>query len=345
MYCELGDCNKYTCHHCFPVRNCSYEHAKCKTDGVVKEMQIILVTGCAGFIGSHVCEKLLKNDEVVIGIDNMIPYYDPAVKKKNLEILKKYKKFFFEEDDIRSTQIIEKWRPYKIIHLASMAGVRYSIENPKLYVQVNIEGFVHILEEAVKYEVKHIVYASSSSVYGLNEVPFLETDNIMSCNSQYACSKMVMELFAKTYTQLYDKLSCIGLRFFTVYGPRGRPDMAPYKFLNAIRNGEPIQRYGDGSTTRDYTYVGDIVDGILGALKNKNNRKCEVYNLGNSNPVSLNTFIETCERVCGKKACIIEKPHQLGDVPHTYACIDKARMDLEYEPKMSLEDGLRYSIL
>ena len=197
----------------------------------------ILVTGCAGFIGSHTCEYLLNRGDIVLGIDNLNDYYDVERKKDNLEVLNKYENFEFRKEDIRTTKVIEKWKPEKICHLASMAGVRYSIENPEIYVDVNINGFINILEQARKVGVKQIVYASSSSVYGLNKKrPFSETDPIETPNSPYACSKMAMELYAKTYHQLYN-LNMIGLRFFTVYGPRGRPDMAPYKFLKAIKEG------------------------------------------------------------------------------------------------------------
>jgi UDP-glucuronate 4-epimerase len=304
-------------------------------------MTKILVTGCAGFIGSHVCECILKRGDDVLGIDNINDYYDISQKTLNLEILEKYSNFEFRKEDICTTQAISEWKPDKICHLASMAGVRYSIENPKIYVKVNIEGFIHILEEARLNNINHIVYASSSSVYGLNKkVPFSETDPISTPNSPYATSKMAMELYAKTYSQLYN-MSLIGLRFFTVYGPRGRPDMAPYKFLKAISSGQQFKKYGDGSTSRDYTYIDDIVSGVVAALDNKNGMQCEVYNLGNSSPVSLNKFIELCEKVTEKKAVFEQLPDQLGDVPHTYADITKAKRDLDYEPKTSLEGGLR----
>tara|TARA_B100001059_G_scaffold109603_1_gene109673 strand:- start:8500 stop:9420 length:921 start_codon:yes stop_codon:yes gene_type:complete len=304
----------------------------------------ILVTGCAGFIGSHVSERLLKQGNIVLGIDNLNDYYDVNKKIENLEILNKYDNFEFRKEDICDTNCISEWKPDKICHLASMAGVRYSIQNPKIYVKVNIEGFIHILEEAVKNNIKDIVYASSSSVYGLNtKIPFSETDVIETCNSPYASSKMAMELFAKTYTQLYD-INCIGLRFFTVYGPRGRPDMAPYKFMKAISEGKEFNKYGDGSSSRDYTFIDDIVDGVVSALDNKKKVKCEVYNLGNSSPISLNDFIELCEKVAGKKAIYKQIDNQLGDVPHTYADISKAKRDLRYEPKISLKVGL-YNII
>lgn len=300
----------------------------------------ILVTGCAGFIGSYVSEYLLKKNKIVYGIDNINDYYDINIKLNNLNILEKYEKFTFKKDDICTTNVIEEFKPDKIIHLASMAGVRYSIMNPKIYCKVNINGFIHILEEAVKHKVKHIVYASSSSVYGLNKkVPFSENDVISSCNSPYATSKMAMELYAKTYNQLY-KISNIGLRFFTVYGPRGRPDMAPYKFLKAIMNDKKFDKYGDGTSSRDYTYIDDIVQGVISATENKKNINCEVYNLGNSLPVSLNEFISTCEKVTGKKASYNQLSEQLGDVPHTFADISKAKRDLDYQPIVSLKNGL-----
>ena len=364
----LGDCGIGKCHHCYPVINCSLGHNFCLENGIcheIKENDIekqtnhikmqennnrttlyqydnsVLVTGCAGFIGSHVCEHLLKTGTFIYGIDNLNHYYDPEIKKKNLQRLKEFDNFIFKQDDIRETTLIKDIKPSKIIHLASMAGVRYSIENPLIYNNVNVEGFIHILQESVKYGVKQIVYASSSSVYGLNKkIPFSEDDKIESCNSPYACSKMAMELYANTYSQLYN-LSCIGLRFFTVYGPRGRPDMAPYKFLNAIIKQEPLNKYGDGTTSRDYTYIDDIVEGVVSALENKKNIVSGIYNLGNSSPISLNKFIETCEKVCKKKAIINSLPMQLGDVPHTCADITKACNDLNYKPKVKLEEGLQ----
>ena len=197
------------------------------------------------------------------------------------------------------------------------------------------------MEEARKNNIKNVIYASSSSVYGLNEkIPFNENDNLEKFNSPYALSKYCMELYAKLYYQLYN-INSIGLRFFTVYGPRGRPDMAPHKFLNSIMNEKIIQKYGDGNSYRDYTYISDIVDGIIGAINNKNNIKCDVYNLGNSNPITLNNFIEICEKITNKKAIIEKLPNQLGDVPYTYANINKAKIDLDYEPKITFESGLK----
>ena len=301
----------------------------------------ILVTGCCGFIGSHTTEKLLMNDNEVYGIDNMNNYYDSKIKYNNLNILNKYTKFKFKQDDICTTNIISEFKPEVIVHLASMAGVRYSIENPKEYIRVNIEGFIHILEECKKNNINKIVYASSSSVYGLNEkVPFCENDNIKLCNSPYACSKLSMEIFAKTYFQLFG-INSIGLRFFTVDGPRGRPDMAPYKFLNSIINDEEITKYGNGKSYRDYTYIDDIVNGIIGSINNIDRIKFNIYNLGNSEPVTLNEFIDICSKVVGKNPKIKILEDQKGDVPYTFANIEKAKLDLNYNPKIKLETGLR----
>ena len=301
----------------------------------------ILVTGCAGFIGSHLCESLLKRGDKVLGIDNLNDYYEVEKKRGNLYILNKYDNFNFIKDDITTTTIINDFTPELICHLASMAGVRYSIENPKEYVKNNIEGFVNIMEQARKANVKSVIYASSSSVYGLNKkVPFSESDPIEMCNSPYACSKYSMEVFAKMYYQLY-KQKNIGLRFFTVYGPRGRPDMAPFKFLKAIHKGDKFYKYGDGTSSRDYTYIDDIVSGIIGAIDNHEKINCDIYNLGNSYPVSLNNFISNCERTVGKTGNYGVLSNQEGDVPHTYANITKAKLDLNYNPKTSLEEGLK----
>jgi len=302
----------------------------------------ILVTGCAGFIGSHVCERLLMMEGVeVMGIDNLNAYYDVEIKLKNIKLLEKYSNFTFRKEDICFTKIVELWRPDKICHLASMAGVRWSIEHPDEYVRVNIGGFINILEGARQVGVKNVVYASSSSVYGLNKLlPFREDDPIELCNSPYACSKRAMEQFASTYNRLYG-MSLIGLRFFTVYGPRGRPDMAPYKFMTSIMAGKKIQIYGDGSSSRDYTYIDDIVDGIIAAVENKNDISCEVYNLGNSTPIKLMEFIRIIEDVSNCKAIYEHIEDQLGDVPHTFADISKAKRDLGYNPKVSLQEGLK----
>lgn len=305
------------------------------------ENKKILVSGCAGFIGSHTCEHLLKStNSIIIGLDNINDYYDVTIKHRNIELLQKFPNFKFIKDDIRYTRAIEKETPDIIIHLASMAGVRYSIKEPTLYENINIAGFIHILEESHKHNVKHILYASSSSVYGLNEkIPFSESDEVKKCNSPYACSKLCMENYAQCYSTLYN-MSLIGLRFFTVYGPRGRPDMAPYKFIKAIHEQKPIIKYGDGTTSRDYTYITDIVNGIISSCKKVKPGCSTIYNLGNKTPITLNEFIRTCEDVVGRTTTIETKEMQLGDVPHTYADISKAEKELSYNPEITLKEGL-----
>jgi len=303
----------------------------------------IVVTGCAGFIGSHTCEKLLTIGHIVYGIDIMNDYYDVKQKEKNLKIIYNHKlkhNFIFEKDDLITTDIISRTKPDVVVNLGAMAGVRYSLDYPAIYVKTNIEGQIHLLDECVKNNVKLYVYASSSSVYGLNKkIPFSETDSIDLQNSPYAVSKKAGEDGATLYSRLYN-INTIGLRFFTVYGPRGRPDMAPFKFLKAIMNNETFDKFGDGNSYRDYTYIDDIVNGIVGAINNKNSKVCEIYNLGNNNPISLNNFISTCEKVSGKIAHYVVKPIQQGDVPVTYADISKAFNDLDYNPKTSIYDGL-----
>ena len=222
-----------------------------------------------------------------------------------------------------------------------MAGVRYSTQNPILYSDVNINGFINIIEQC-RLVGSRLIYASSSSVYGLNtKVPFKENDTIKKCNSPYAASKLSKEIFAKMYSQLYD-IETIGLRFFTVYGPRGRPDMAPYKFITKIMNEESIDKYGDGNSMRDYTYISDIVSGIISCITIKLKNKSEIYNLGNESPISLNEFIQACEKVTGKKAIINYMENQQGDVPVTYADISKAKEELGYSPKVKILEGLSY---
>ena len=254
---------------------------------------------------------------------------------------KNYENFKFYQEDIRTTEIIVKEKPVKIVHLAAMAGIRNSINNPGLYANVNINGFINIMEQAKKIGIKLLIYASSSSVYGLNKkIPFSEDDTIETCNSPYAFSKLSMENFAKMYFQLY-KIHNIGLRFFTVYGPRGRPDMAPYKFLKSIITNSPITKYGEGLSSRDYTYIDDVVNGIELCLENKNNLKNEIINLGNSKPVILNNFINQCEIVSQKKAIINQIERQMGDAEHTCADIRKAQNLLGYQPKIDIKTGLK----
>ena len=308
-------------------------------------MKKILVTGCAGFIGSHLCERLLLEGNYVIGIDNLDPYYDITVKHRNLNILKQFgDNFIFIEECICETRAITTYKPHLVIHLAAKAGVRASLEDPERYARVNILGFVHILEECRQAGVKRIIYASSSSVYGLNNtVPFSETDSIEKCNSPYAASKRAMEIYAQTYSQLY-QLETIGLRFFTVYGPRGRPDMAPYKFVKSIKEGKEIVQYGDGLSMRDYTYISDIIDGITSVIRLETisqGSKFKVYNLGNSSPITLLEFIKACETAVGRKAIVRIIENQQGDVPRTFADISLATRELGYNPKVPLAEGLK----
>lgn len=301
---------------------------------------LILVTGCAGFIGFHSTKRLLELGFNVIGLDNLNNYYDVSLKYKNINELNKFNNFIFCKGDIRNTNIINEYKPKKILHLAGMAGVRNSIENPKLYYDINVNGFKNLLEQSKNNNVELVVYASSSSVYGnCSELPFNENINISKCESPYAYSKKYSEIISKYYYNFYNVKS-IGLRFFTVYGPRGRPDMAPYLFLNNIMNNNSIIKYGDGNSTRDYTYIDDIVDGIISALINKNNLKWEIFNLGNSSPISLNKFIELCEKIVGKKAIIEHLDKHNSDVNNTFADIKKANKLLDYNPKVLLEEGL-----
>jgi len=310
----------------------------------------ILVTGCAGFIGSHTTEQLLKRGDIVLGVDNLNNYYDSKLKSKNIDLLEKYPSFHFEEGDIRNRQLIEdifkQSNITHIVHLASMAGVRNSIQNPNEYISNNIDGFITLLDVITKNKentstLSHIVYASSSSVYGLNKPPFIETDPLNNTNSPYALSKKVMEEYAALYYRLFN-IKTIGLRFFTVYGPRGRPDMAPDKFLKAIHNEQPIQQYGDGNSSRDYTYIDDIISGVIASIdKSEESVNYQIYNLGNNHNITLSKFIETCETIVGKKAIINKIGNQKGDVPITLANIDKAKKELNYNPTTSLFDGLK----
>lgn len=300
-----------------------------------------LVTGGAGFIGSHVIDRLLARGDKVLCLDNFNDYYDPNIKFRNIERNLSHPDFELIRADIRDAQEIKKLGAYPIdmiIHLAAMAGVRNSIANPKLYGQVNVGGTINLLNLAKDINAKNFVFASSSSVYGNNKkVPFSETDNVDNPISPYAATKKAGELLAYTYHHLHHiPISC--LRFFTVYGPRGRPDMAPLKFTQLIDSGNPIDVYGDGSSQRDYTYIDDIVSGIIAASDNPHDY--EIFNLGNNKPIGLNYFISLIEKNLGKKANIIRKPKQEGDVDITYADISKAESLLGYKPKISIEEGI-----
>lgn len=300
----------------------------------------ILVTGCSGFIGSHLCEELLKLNNIVFGIDNMNNYYSIEQKQKNLDILNKYVNFYFINEDIINTNQINYIKPDKVVHLAALAGVRLSLEKPIDYFDINVKGFINIIEQCKNLNIT-LIYASSSSVYGSNKkIPFNENDTINNIESPYACSKKCKENIAQMYSNIYN-LQTIGLRFFTVYGPRGRPDMAPYKFIKNILDNKEILKFGDGTSARDYTYISDIISGILSVInKNVFDNKFKIYNLGNNTPIKLNTFIEICEKVTKKKAMIINKEKQKGDVDITYADISLAEKELNYNPKIKLEEGL-----
>ncbi|KAI8999671.1 hypothetical protein DFJ74DRAFT_700395 [Hyaloraphidium curvatum] len=308
----------------------------------------VVVTGGAGFIGSHTAEALLRRGDDVVIIDEVNDYYDVAVKRENLTVVDDAARtcgrvLRFYKADISDMEamdrIFARERPDMICHLAARAGVRPSIKDPELYVKANINGTLVMLEMAKKYNVANMVYASSSSVYGKNaKVPFAEDDKTDNPVSPYAATKKACELLAATYSNLYG-IKVSGLRFFTVYGPRGRPDMAPYMFVDRIARGIPIDKFGDGSSCRDYTFIDDIVSGILAALDNP--RTCEVYNLGNNRVVSLNQFIATIEDTLGRKAIINQKGDQPGDVPITYADLTKSAALLGYDPKHPIEEGMR----
>ena len=319
---------------------------------------IVLVTGVAGFIGSYVAHYLLERGDKVVGIDNLNDYYEVKLKKDRLERLGVksklssstiYENFTFYHIDISNVSTLEKlFIDYNfdvVCHLAAQAGVRYSLENPSTYIQSNIVGFANILELAKKSKIKHLVYASSSSVYGLNKkVPFSEEDNVDCPISLYAATKKSNELMAYTYSHLYN-MPVTGLRFFTVYGPWGRPDMAYFLFVKAILNNEPIKVYNNGQMERDFTYIDDIVEGIIRVIDNKpkstmDSPPYKLYNIGNSKPVNLLHFIETIEQSLGKKAIKQFKPIQAGDVTTTYANVDNLISDLGYAPKTQIDEGI-----
>ena len=303
----------------------------------------LLVTGCAGFIGSHVAEALLKKGDPTVGVDNLNDFYDVKIKEKNLAILKKHKGFVFYKEDVRNykglKEIFEKEKPDKVVHIAARAGVRPSIEQPVLYEEVNVKGTLNLLALSKAYKIKNFVFASSSSVYGnQKKVPFSETDPVDNPVSPYAATKRAGELLCYTYHYLYGlKVTC--LRFFTVYGPRGRPDMAPYLFTGWISEGTPIKKFGNGTTKRDYTYITDIVAGVLAAIDK--DLDFEIINLGNNQPIQLNDFIKVIEKAVDKKAQIKEMPMQPGDVDVTYADISKAQKLLGYKPEISIEQGMK----
>ena len=302
-----------------------------------------LVTGGAGFIGSHVCERLLHEGHRVWALDELNDFYDPAIKRRNVEELRALgRPFEFVQGDITNADAVNGLfsavRFDQVIHLAARAGVRPSLEQPALYQRVNVEGTVNLLEAARKTGVRKLTLASSSSVYGLNaKVPFSESDPIFSAVSPYAASKLACEALGHVYHHLYG-LDVTMLRFFTVYGPRQRPDLAIHKFTRLIEAGKPIPVFGDGSTARDHTYVTDIVDGVMAATVRESGY--EIFNLGESQTIRLDRLIELIENAVGKKAVIDRQPLQPGDVPITYADISKAQAKLGYQPKVKAEQGI-----
>ncbi|RVD28887.1 NAD-dependent epimerase/dehydratase family protein [Mesorhizobium sp. M4B.F.Ca.ET.017.02.2.1] len=309
----------------------------------------IVVTGAAGFIGSHVCQRLLARGDDVIGIDNMNSYYDPALKAARLARLSGRKAFSFHQLDIAEPGALAAAlgkRPVRgIVHLAAQAGVRYSLENPRAYIHANIAGQLEILELCrASSGLKHLVYASSSSVYGGNtKVPFAESDRVDDPVSIYAATKKADELMSSTYAHLFG-LPQTGLRFFTVYGPWGRPDMASWIFTEAMLAGKPIRVFNHGEMWRDFTYIDDIVEGVVAVLDKppaSDGPRHRLYNIGNSQPVHLGRFIDTLESLLGVKAIRDNLPLQPGEVEKTYADTSALERDFGFRPKVRIEEGLR----
>ncbi len=321
----------------------------------------ILITGAAGFIGFHLSKKLLDDSYQIIGIDNLNDYYDPSLKQSRIEILGKYNNFNFHKVDLKDKadvdNIFETYQPTHVINLAAQAGVRYSIENPYAYVDSNLTGFMNILEACRNYPVEHLLYASSSSVYGGNKVaPFSTNHNVDHPVSLYAATKKSNELMAHTYSHLY-AIPTTGLRFFTVYGPYGRPDMAYFSFTKDILAGKPIKVFNHGKMERDFTYIDDIVEGIVkligktpAANKDWDESKDDlstsfapykIYNIGNNNPVQLMRFINALESALGKEAEKDYMDMQPGDVLRTYADVSDLERDINFKPSTSIEDGLK----
>lgn len=308
-----------------------------------------LVTGGAGFIGFHLSKTLLEKGAVVIGFDNLNDYYDVKLKEDRLAILEQYEKYTFVKGDLADNadvfRVFQEHRPQIVVNLGAQAGVRYSIDNPRAYMESNMMGFFHILEGCRYFPVEHLVYASSSSVYGGNEkVPFSTEDKVDEPVSLYAATKKSNELMAHAYSKLYH-IPVTGLRFFTVYGPFGRPDMAYFKFTNKILAGEPIQIYNNGDMYRDFTYIDDIVEGVENILcnppaENAKGARYKVYNIGNNKPVKLMDYIETLEKCLGKTAKKEYLPMQPGDVYQTYADVSELMRDYGFKPDTSIEEGL-----
>jgi UDP-glucuronate 4-epimerase len=305
-------------------------------------MTKILVTGGAGFIGSHTTRALLDRGDEVVCLDNFNDYYSPDRKRKNVLSFLAHPGYTLIEGDIRERETLETLfsahKPERIVHVAAMAGVRYSIRYPERYESVNVRGTLNMLEMARRYHVENFVFASTSSIYGArHKVPFSEEDRVDWPVSPYAATKRACELMAYAYHHLYE-LNFTALRFFTVYGPRGRPDMAPYLFTEAVFQGKELKMFGDGSSSRDYTYIADIVQGVVAALDKP--LGYEIINLGNNRTIFLRDFIALVERLVGKKANVVQHPMPPGDVPRTCADISKARRLLGYDPQTPFEQGL-----
>lgn len=311
--------------------------------------KVVLITGAAGFIGFHTSKLLLNKNITVIGFDNLNDYYDITLKEERIRILKKNNNFIYIHGNISNRNEIEivfkTYHPNIILNLAAQAGVRYSITNPETYIQSNIIGFFNILECCRKFEVDHLIYASSSSVYGSNiNGPFSEKDKVDRPNSLYAATKKSNELMAYSYSQLYN-IPATGLRFFTVYGPYGRPDMAYFMFTKSIIQREPIKIFNNGELYRDFTYIDDIVQGIERVMtkppqKDEIGAKHKVYNIGNNKPIKLLDFINIIEEYIGIEAIKEYCPMQKGDVLYTYADIEELNRDFGFRPLTSIEEGI-----
>ena len=303
----------------------------------------ILVTGSCGFIGMNLCLSLLKDGFQVLGLDDMNNYYDINIKKSRLKYLNSFKNYTFKKIDISDNKKLRneflKFKPEKVVNLAAQAGVRYSLKDPSRYVNSNIVGFMNLLECCRDFKIKGLIYASSSSVYGENKKkPFSVEDRVDKPISIYAVTKRTNELMAYSYSYLFN-LKTTGLRFFTVYGPWGRPDMAMYIFANKISNNQPISVFNHGDMIRDFTYIDDIIDGIRAAIHE--NYKCEIFNLGNGSPINLMYMLELIQKYLNKKAIIEYKKNQLGDVRETVADITYSKKKLGYDPSTHITKGVK----
>lgn len=310
----------------------------------------ILVTGGAGFIGYHLSRRLLETGCTVIGLDNLNDYYEVQLKESRLSELQNYEEYAFIKADLADRkelqEIFNEYKPSIVVNLGAQAGVRYSIDNPDAYMQSNMIGFFNVLECCRHYPVEHLVFASSSSVYGMNKkIPYSVEDRVDNPVSLYAATKKSNELMAHCYSKLYG-IPCTGLRFFTVYGPMGRPDMAYFKFAKKIMNDDPIQIYNNGDMKRDFTYIDDIVTGVVRMLnnpplENEDGVRYKIYNIGNNQPEQLMDFIRTLENCLGREARKEYLPMQPGDVYQTYADVDELVKDFDFKPSTSIEDGVR----